>query len=94
MDYTVNALAEYEVHVARYYLRRGANVAAANRAQQCVSEFPQTASTPEALSIMVRAYDKLGLTSLRDDAERVLKQNFPGSAFADGAPAKAWWKLW
>jgi outer membrane protein assembly factor BamD len=94
MDYTVNALAEYQVHVARYYLRRGAFVAAANRAQQCVTEFPQTASTAEALAIMVRAYDQLGLTQLRDDADRVLKKNFPASEFVEGNVRKPWWKLW
>jgi len=94
MDYTVNALAEYEVHVARYYMRKGAYVAAANRAQQCVQEFPQTSSTPEALYIMVSAYDKLGLEKLRDDARRVLVKNFPDSQFTLDKPAKAWWRLW
>lgn len=94
MDYIVNSLAEYQVHVARYYLRRGAYVAAANRAQQCLTEFPQTASTPEALSVMVRAYDKLGLTQLRDDADRVLKKNFPDSQFVEGNARKPWWHLW
>ena len=94
MDFTVNALAEYEVHVARYYLRRGALVAAANRAQQCITEFPQTASTPEALSIMIRAYDRLGLVQLRDDAQRVLQTNFPNSQFVESNARKPWWKLW
>lgn len=94
MDFTVNALAEYQIHVAKYYLRRGAYVAAASRAQQCVTEFPQTASTPEALAIMVRAYDKLGLTQLRDDADRVLKKNFPNSQFVEGNVKKSWWHLW
>jgi len=94
MDYTVNALAEYEVHVARYYLRRGAYVAAANRAQQCVQEFPQTSSVPEALSIMARAYGALGLTTLHDDAERVLNKNFPDSQFSDAGPQRPWWRPW
>jgi outer membrane protein assembly factor BamD len=94
MDFTVNMLAEYEVRVAKYYMRRTAYVAAANRAKESVIEFPQTASTPEALSIMVAAYDKLGLTPLRDDAQRVLDKNFPGSSFAEGGKKKAWWQLW
>ena len=94
MDFTVNQLAEYQVKVAAYYLRRGAYVAAVDRAQQCLTEFPQTAATPEALSVMVRAYDKLGLKQLRDDTERVLKKNFPGSTFAEEKPKKAWWHLW
>jgi outer membrane protein assembly factor BamD len=94
MNFTVNMLAEYEVHVANYYIRRQAYVAAANRAKESMLEFPQTASTPEALSIMVLAYDKLGLTQLRDDAQRVLDKNFPNSKFADVTAKKAWWRLW
>jgi outer membrane protein assembly factor BamD len=94
MNFTVNMLAEYEVHVANYYVRRQAYVAAANRAKESVLEFPQTASTAEALSIMVLAYDKLGLTQLRDDAQRVLDKNFPNSKFADVTIKKAWWRVW
>jgi outer membrane protein assembly factor BamD len=94
MDFTVNMLAEYEVRVAGYYMRRGAYVAAANRAKESVLEFPQTASTAEALSIMVRAYDRLGLTQLRDDAQRVLDKNFPNSHFSDTKAKTAWWKFW
>jgi len=94
MDFTVNMLAEYEVRVAKYYMRRGAYVAAANRAKESITEFPQTASTPEALSIMVAAYDQLGLTQLRDDAQRVIDQNFPGSTYAEGAKHKSWWRWW
>jgi outer membrane protein assembly factor BamD len=97
MNYIVNALANYEVHVARYYLRRGAYVAAANRAQKAVVEFQQSPATEEALYIMVQSYDRLGLIALRDDAERVLRKNFPDSAFITGglrANDKAWWQLW
>ena len=98
MDYIVNSLAAYEVHVARYYLRRGAYVAAANRAQQAVTEFQNSPAAEEALYILVQSYDKLGLTELRDDADRVLRKNFPNSRFlTDGlaaAPKRAWWQLW
>jgi len=94
MDFTVNMLAEYEVRVADYYMRRGAYVAAANRAKESVIEFPQTASTAQALSIMVRSYDKLGLVPLRDDAQRVLDKNFPTSSFAEKNKDTAWWKFW
>ena len=79
MTFIVNSLADYEVHVARYYFRRGAYLAAANRAQQAVREFQNSPATEEALSIMVQSYDRLGLTELRDDAERVLRQNYPDS---------------
>jgi outer membrane protein assembly factor BamD len=96
MNYIVNALAAYEVHVADYYYRRGAYVAAANRAQQTVQGFQQSPSTEEALQIMVRSYDKLGLDTLRDDATRVLKQNFPNSDVVEGVAArkKPWYQIW
>ena len=97
MNYIVNSLASYEVHVARYYFRRGAYVAAANRAQQAVAEFQQAPATEEALYIMAQSYDKLQLASLRDDADRVLRANFPNSAYLTqglSARDKSWWKLW
>jgi outer membrane protein assembly factor BamD len=97
MNYIVNSLAGYEVHVARYYYRRGAYVAAANRAQQVVTEFQTTPSAEEALYIMAASYDRLGLNDLRDDAERVLKTSFPNSSIkTDGLGAKKtpWWQLW
>lgn len=96
MNYIVNALAAYEVHVADYYYRRGAYVAAANRAQQCVQEFQTSPSAEEALQIMVRSYERLGLNELRDDASRVLKQNFPTSDAAEGVAQKKkpWYQIW
>ena len=98
MDYIVNSLASYEVHVARYYLRRGAYLAAANRAQQTVQEFQQSPAAEEALAILVRSYDHLGLEELRDDAQRVLRTNYPESAYLAGATLgrsdKPWWQLW
>jgi outer membrane protein assembly factor BamD len=101
MNHIVNSLAAGEVHVARYYLRRGANLAAANRAQQAVKDYRQSPAIEEALYIMSQSYDRLGLTQLRDDALRVLKQSFPNSAYLNGqtepqatkAP-KPWWQLW
>ncbi len=77
MNFLVNTVAMGEVYVARYYMKRGAYVAAVNRAQFTLKEYPQTPATEEALSIMAEAYDELGMTDLRDDTERVLKKNFP-----------------
>lgn len=98
MDYVVNSLAAYEVHVARYYLRRGAYVSSANRAQVAVRDYPQTPAVEEALYIMTQCYDRLGLDQLRDDANRVLQANFPSSRFIAGgserAESKPWWQLW
>jgi outer membrane protein assembly factor BamD len=98
MNHIVNSMAAGEVHVARYYLRRGAYLAAANRAQQAVREYRQSPAVEEALSIMARSYDALGLVPLRDDALRVLRQSFPNSGYLTGQMAKAegkpWWQLW
>ncbi len=80
MKYLVNALASHEVHVARYYIKRGAYVAAANRAQYALKNYPQAPAQEEALLIMIQAYDVLGMPELRDDAERILRKNFPDSA--------------
>jgi outer membrane protein assembly factor BamD len=97
MTFIVNSLATYEVHVARYYYRRGAYLAAANRAQHAVREFQQTPAVEEALSIMVQSYGRLGLTDLRDDTERVLRKNYPDTRFGSREQTeetKSWWRLW
>lgn len=97
MNYIVNSLAAYEIHVARYYYRRGAYVAAANRAQQAVQDYQLSPATEEALYLMVQSYDRLGLAQLRDDTLRVLQANFPDSSLPrDGlrGPAKPWWQFW
>ncbi|MBA4341027.1 MAG: outer membrane protein assembly factor BamD [Methylibium sp.] len=97
IDYITNTLAAYEVHVARYYFRRGAYVAAANRAQQAVKEFQRAPAAEEALYLMVQSYERLGLKPLRDDAERVLRQNFPESGYLISgfkSAERPWWKVW
>jgi outer membrane protein assembly factor BamD len=97
MTYLINSLASGEVHVARYYFRLGAYVAAAARAQQAVAEFQRSPAAEEALFLMMQSYDKLELTSLRDDAERVLRKNFPESAFLNqgkAISARPWWRFW
>jgi outer membrane protein assembly factor BamD len=93
----VNSLAAGEVHVARYYFRRGAYLAAANRAQVAVSEFRNSPAVEEALYIMVKSYEQLAMPQLRDDALRVLQKNFPNSSFLNqgfAASTKPWWQLW
>jgi outer membrane protein assembly factor BamD len=97
MDYILNTLARYELYVARYYYRRGAYVAAANRAQQAVVDFEGAPATEEALYIMVLSYDRLGLELLRDDANRVFQKNFPDSKLPSqglGRSGRAWWHIW
>ena len=97
MKYLLNALAQNEVHVAKYYYRRGAYLAAANRTQQAIQKYPDAPAVEEALFVLIRSYDKLGLTDLRDDADRVFQKNFPNSVYLKGGPKKAsgpWWKIW
>ena len=96
MKYLVNAISANEVHVAKYYLKREAYVAAANRAKSVVTNYPETPAIEEALAIMVVAYDRLGIEDLRDDALRVLQLNYPNSKYAKGVDlsGKSWWKFW
>jgi len=97
MNYLVNALASHEVHVARYYMRRGAYVAAANRVQFALKTYPQAPANEEGLVILVKAYDALNMHDLRNDAERVLMKNFPDSKYLKGDPRRAntpWWQIW
>lgn len=77
MEFLVDALARNELNTARYYLRRGAYLAAANRAQGVVTRFPNTPARREALDVMVEAYDRMGLEQLRDDTKKVLAKNYP-----------------
>lgn len=96
MAYLVNALASHEVHVARYYMKRGAYVAAANRAQATLKTYTDAPANEEAMFIMVKAYDALGMNDLRDDAERVMRKNFPNSEYFKRGlnREEPWWKLW
>ena len=96
LNYLVNAMASQEVNVAYYYFKRGAYIAAANRAQFTIKTYPNTPAIEEATFILVSAYDKLGMHDLRDDADRVMRKNFPDSRFyKDGLNRKkAWWRLW
>jgi outer membrane protein assembly factor BamD len=77
MVYLRNVLAQHEVNVATYYMRRGAYVAAANRARYVVENYSRTPSTPDALVIMAKAYKVLEMDDLAADAVRVLEENFP-----------------
>ncbi len=97
MSYIVGSLSRYEVHVARYYFNRGAYVAAINRAQIAVSDFQGSPALEEALFIIYKAYDALGMVQLRDDAKRVMEKNFPNSEFLTKgfkANTDPWWKVW
>lgn len=96
MVYIVNALAQSDVHIARYYYSRGAYVAAVNRAQTAIENYQQAPALEEALYILYMSYTKLDMPDLAEDAKRVLEYNFPESEFiAKGFKnKKRWFKLW
>lgn len=75
--YVRNQLAEYEINVSRFYVRRGAYLAAANRARQVVERYPSTPAVIDALIVMHLSYEALGLTQESQDALYVLSQNYP-----------------
>jgi outer membrane protein assembly factor BamD len=97
MSYLVNTLAEHEMHVARYYMKRGAYVAAVNRCKYVIETYPQTPAVEQALVVQISAYDLLGIEDLKADALRVLKTNYPDNRFTGTAAPpeqKSWWKFW
>jgi outer membrane protein assembly factor BamD len=98
MRYIVNSLAEADVIVARYYYQRGAYLAAANRAQLVIRDYDRAPAVEEALYILTKSYEKLGLTQLSNDSARVFKLNFPDSEMmVTGERVKkqrSWWQFW
>lgn len=92
MVYIRNQLANHELHVARYYARRQAFIAAANRARYVVQHFQGAPAVPEALAIMVKAYQDLEQPALADRSRQVLALNFPDSRYLnDGDVKLEWW---
>jgi outer membrane protein assembly factor BamD len=97
-----NNMAEFEIHVADYYMRRKAYVAAANRGEHVVENFQRTPAVHDALVIMARAYGELGMNDLADDTMRVLQLNYPDSpelARLENRPVpdqddEPFWKFW
>ena len=97
MIYLRNRLADYETEVARYYLKRGAYVGAANRARGVVEVYDGAPAVDDALRIMGQAYRKLGVDDLARVADNVRKANLPPDA--EDHPAKTgaddpWWRFW
>ena len=77
----VNVLAMHDVQIARYYHRRGAHVAALNRAKQVLETYQTSSAVEHALEVMIKAYKEMGLAELGHDAERVLRLNYPHSSY-------------
>ncbi len=81
MVFIKERLAKYEIAIARFYMRREAFVAAANRGRYVLENYSNTDQVQEALEIMVSSYDQLGLTELKENAMKTLRLNFPDSDF-------------
>ncbi len=97
MTYVVNSIAQYEVHVARYYYSRGAYVAAIARAQTAVSDYRNVPAVEEALYIMMMSYEALGMKDMEADTQRVIAANYPDSVYVKNGfkgNSGPWWKLW
>lgn len=97
MIYLKNKLADHELHVARHYMKVKAYIAALNRAKYVIENYADSNFVEEALVIMISAYDYLGMTDLKEDNLKILKQNYPNSAiFNKGQDTKKqdWWKFW
>jgi outer membrane protein assembly factor BamD len=91
MIFLRNKLADYEVAVAGFYLRRGAYVGAINRAKYALENYDGAPAMRDALKIMVDSYNKLGMPDLSANAAKVLAENFPNP---EAGEKKSWWKIW
>ena len=97
MTYLMNKISEYELHVARFYMKRKAYVAALNRAKYVIENYNQSIHQEEALVIMVSCYDHLNIKDLREDTERILNANYPNTQFSEQKilpQRKEWWRFW
>jgi outer membrane protein assembly factor BamD len=96
MIFLRNRLADYDVAVARYYMRRSAYVAAAQRARQTIEQYDGAPAVRPALQILIDADDHLGLAPLADQARQVYALNFPNAEQPppESAKKKSWWHPW
>ena len=98
MRYIVNSLAEADVIVARFYYQRGAYLASANRAQLVIRDYDRAPAVEEALYLLYKSYEKLGMVDLANDTARVFKLNFPDSQMLVTGQRvqkeRRWWQFW
>lgn len=94
MLYLRNNLAQHEVNVANFNIRKHAYIAAVNRTQYVVENYDRSTAMPEALATMAIAYDHLEIDDLAEDARRVLKKNYPNySGQTHANRKKSWWQI-
>lgn len=89
MIFLRNDMAQYELGVARYYFRRGAYVASANRAKYLVENYQQATQVPDALALMAQSYEALGEPDLAADAKKVLAANAPDHPYLRGEASES-----
>lgn len=98
MRYIVNSLAEADVIIARFYYQRGAYLASANRAQLVIRDYDRAPAVEEALYLLYKSYEKLGMVELSNDTARVFKLNFPDSPMLETGmrtkKERQWWQIW
>ena len=94
MIYLRDRLAQYDIHVANYYMRRGAYLAAVRRANQCIDQYEGAPAVRQALEVMIAGYGKLGLKQREQQAREVYRLNFPHSPFHYSDHIRKWWHLW
>ena len=83
MRFLRNLMARHEVHVANYYFKRGAYLAAANRGKYVVENFQESPAVSDGLAIMAQAYTILGMDDLAQKSLLSLTQNYPGHEAID-----------
>jgi outer membrane protein assembly factor BamD len=91
MIFLRNRLANFDLHVAEYYMRRGAYVAAINRAKFCVENYDGAPALQPAMLVLIDGYRALKMADLAADAERVYQTNFPADKDATAPRKKHWW---
>ena len=96
MTYLMNKIAEYDLHVARYYMKRRAYVAALNRAKNVYTNYPESIHVEEALIIQYIAYKELKLKDLEEDTKKIIDFNYPENKLSIDTieGTKTWWKFW
>lgn len=93
MIYERNRLAQYDIYVARWYIRRGAYLAAAQRANEVLQQYEGAPAEQDALRIMLQCYRKLGLTQLADNVQKMYAFNFPPGSPTFTTPRRRWWQF-
>ncbi len=95
MVFLRNNLSFYELDVARYYLRRKAYVASANRARYALENYPGSPELGNALEILHVSYTEMGLPELAEDAMKTLTLNYPDHPYVTGESKQGFFrKLW